>query len=187
MDHELPRLPFKLDKSCQSAVNFIHLTNSKLFIVIITSNLVRMLLKYLVFDPICVIFCVTVSTSVLAASVEMDAAAPISGLELPLPSTELNGHCQESCTIECCKLPLFNPGDISLNTAARAHTHTHSSFTLFFVVFRYLWEFFYAFIKDFNSRKMTGEDPRQTLTRDTVVHGRCLTPKPQVHLNMFLC
>ncbi|XP_026173324.1 tumor necrosis factor receptor superfamily member 5 isoform X2 [Mastacembelus armatus] len=37
-------------------------------------------------------------------------AAPDSSLEFPLPSTELNGHCQGSCTVEDCKL-FFNQDD----------------------------------------------------------------------------
>ncbi|XP_038567059.1 tumor necrosis factor receptor superfamily member 5 [Micropterus salmoides] len=38
-------------------------------------------------------------------------AAPVSPLKLPLPPTELNGYCQESCTVDGCDLPIFNPDD----------------------------------------------------------------------------
>ncbi|TDH11674.1 hypothetical protein EPR50_G00062960 [Perca flavescens] len=50
-------------------------------------------------------------SSVPVSLVDMVPATPITSLELPLPFTELNGHCQENCTVECCKLPLFNPDD----------------------------------------------------------------------------
>ncbi|KAI3360525.1 hypothetical protein L3Q82_002408 [Scortum barcoo] len=42
--------------------------------------------------------------------VDVIPAPPVIPLGLTLPSTEVNGHCQESCTIECYRLPLFNPG-----------------------------------------------------------------------------
>ncbi|KAK2844747.1 hypothetical protein Q5P01_011406 [Channa striata] len=57
------------------------------------------------------------SVSVPATLVQV---IPGASLELPLPATaqdsplcltELNGHCQESCTIEDFKLPLFQPDD----------------------------------------------------------------------------
>lgn len=151
----------------------------------ITSILVRMILTSFVFDPICGIFCATACSSVPVTLVEMVPAAPVSQLELPLPSTELNGHCQESCIVECCKLPLFDTGDKSLNTAACTHPpalHYCCCSQIFVGIF-------YAFIRDFNSRKLTGNatrDPRQTLTRDIVVHGHAFNPKPQVHPKMFL-
>ncbi|XP_041797995.1 tumor necrosis factor receptor superfamily member 5 isoform X2 [Chelmon rostratus] len=43
--------------------------------------------------------------------VEMVPAAPDSPLDLPLPSTERNGYCQESCTVNGCDLTLFTPDD----------------------------------------------------------------------------
>ncbi|XP_071326525.1 tumor necrosis factor receptor superfamily member 5 [Trachinotus anak] len=43
--------------------------------------------------------------------VEIVPATPGKLLELPLVATELNGHCQESCTEGDCKLPLFNQDD----------------------------------------------------------------------------
>ncbi|XP_023282192.1 tumor necrosis factor receptor superfamily member 5-like [Seriola lalandi dorsalis] len=43
--------------------------------------------------------------------VNMVPAALGKSMELPLPSTELNGHCQESCPVGDCKSPLFNPDD----------------------------------------------------------------------------
>ncbi|XP_037640149.1 tumor necrosis factor receptor superfamily member 5 [Sebastes umbrosus] len=48
--------------------------------------------------------------------VEMVPVAPVTRLDLPLLFTELNGHCQESCTVECCKLSLFNPADDNVVT-----------------------------------------------------------------------
>ncbi|XP_075965149.1 tumor necrosis factor receptor superfamily member 5 isoform X1 [Anarhichas minor] len=50
-------------------------------------------------------------SSVAVSLAEMVPAAPVTQLELSLPFTELNGHCQESCDVEDCKLPLFNPDD----------------------------------------------------------------------------
>ncbi|XP_059196004.1 tumor necrosis factor receptor superfamily member 5 [Centropristis striata] len=50
-------------------------------------------------------------SSVPVPVVEVVAAVPITRLELPLHFTELNGHCQESCPMEDCKLPLFNADD----------------------------------------------------------------------------
>lgn len=53
----------------------------------------------------------TAESSVAVSLVEMVPAAPVTQLELSLPFTERNGHCQESCDVEDCKLPLFNPDD----------------------------------------------------------------------------
>ncbi|XP_068591385.1 tumor necrosis factor receptor superfamily member 5 [Cebidichthys violaceus] len=64
-------------------------------------------------------------SSVAVSLVEMVLAAPVTQLELSLPFTELNGHCQESCEVESdvesCKLPLFNPDDnaVSCDTQER--------------------------------------------------------------------
>lgn len=55
------------------------------------------------------------SSIVPVTLVEMVPAATDSPLDLPLPSTELKGYCQESCTIDGCDLPLFKPGNKSLN------------------------------------------------------------------------
>ncbi|XP_034730192.1 tumor necrosis factor receptor superfamily member 5 isoform X1 [Etheostoma cragini] len=51
------------------------------------------------------------SSNVPVTLVEMLPATPITSLDLPLPFTELNGHCQENCIVECYKLPLFNKDD----------------------------------------------------------------------------
>ncbi|KAM7383288.1 hypothetical protein PAMP_002955 [Pampus punctatissimus] len=53
---------------------------------------------------------VTASANVPVTLTEM-VSVPISPLELPFKPTEQNGHCQESCTMETCKLHLFNPDD----------------------------------------------------------------------------
>ncbi|KAG7216989.1 hypothetical protein INR49_001643 [Caranx melampygus] len=49
-------------------------------------------------------------TSVPVTLTEVVPAPLPIALELPLPSTELNGHCQESC-----KLPLFTPDENLVN------------------------------------------------------------------------
>ncbi|XP_039973541.1 tumor necrosis factor receptor superfamily member 5 [Xiphias gladius] len=51
------------------------------------------------------------SSGVPVTLVEMVPAALATSMDLPITSTELNGHCQESCTVENCKLPIFNPDD----------------------------------------------------------------------------
>ncbi|XP_054477630.1 tumor necrosis factor receptor superfamily member 5 isoform X2 [Anoplopoma fimbria] len=49
--------------------------------------------------------------SVAVSLVEMVPAAPVTQLDLSLPIKELDGHCQETCVMEGCKIPLFNPDD----------------------------------------------------------------------------
>ncbi|XP_034409741.1 tumor necrosis factor receptor superfamily member 5 [Cyclopterus lumpus] len=48
---------------------------------------------------------------VAVSRVEMVAAAPITQLEKSLPITEMNGHYQDCCPLEGCKIPLFIPDD----------------------------------------------------------------------------
>lgn len=55
-----------------------------------------------------------VSTQVPVTLIEMVPSVPESSLELPyLPIKEPNGYCQESCTVDGCHLPPYNPDDIN--------------------------------------------------------------------------
>lgn len=47
--------------------------------------------------------------------IDMVPVARASTLELPLPSKEVNGYCEGSCTINSYDLPLYQ-GDTSMNT-----------------------------------------------------------------------
>ncbi|XP_070767542.1 tumor necrosis factor receptor superfamily member 5 [Enoplosus armatus] len=49
--------------------------------------------------------------SVPVTLIDVVPAVPVCPLKLPLPSTELNGYCQQSCTVDSCDLPLLNPDD----------------------------------------------------------------------------
>ncbi|KAM9353496.1 tumor necrosis factor receptor superfamily member 5 [Symphorus nematophorus] len=53
----------------------------------------------------------TACSTVPVRLIEMAPAPPHIPLDLPLPSTKLNGYCQESCAVNGCNLPLFNPDD----------------------------------------------------------------------------
>ncbi|XP_051262116.1 tumor necrosis factor receptor superfamily member 5 [Dicentrarchus labrax] len=57
----------------------------------------------------------TVSSSVPVKLIEMVPAERNSLLDLPLPSTELKGYCQESCIVNGCELPPFNSDDIAVS------------------------------------------------------------------------
>lgn len=54
--------------------------------------------------------CVKVRSRV-PVTAEVAPAAPPPLPDLSLPSTELNGHCQESCATEECKLTLYSPDE----------------------------------------------------------------------------
>ncbi|XP_076592582.1 tumor necrosis factor receptor superfamily member 5 [Chaetodon auriga] len=56
------------------------------------------------------------SSIVPVTLVEMIPAVPDCPLDLPLPSIERNGYCQESCTVDACDLTLFNPDVVSGST-----------------------------------------------------------------------
>lgn len=71
----------------------------------------------LVLQPcLCYVVCLSDRSFVPVTLVDVVPAAPGSMLELPLPSKEVEGYCQESCTINGYNLPLFNQGDTSMNT-----------------------------------------------------------------------
>ncbi|KAF0045525.1 hypothetical protein F2P81_002054 [Scophthalmus maximus] len=58
-----------------------------------------------------VVFSVKARSSVPATLVEMFPAALVTSRDLPLPLTERNGHYQETCAVDDCKLPIFNMDD----------------------------------------------------------------------------
>ncbi|XP_068425548.1 tumor necrosis factor receptor superfamily member 5 [Clinocottus analis] len=62
-----------------------------------------------------------VDSSVVISLVGLVPAAPATQLETSLPITELNGHCQESCAVNGCKLPLFIPDE----SVVSCDTHEH--------------------------------------------------------------
>ncbi|XP_026226404.1 tumor necrosis factor receptor superfamily member 14 [Anabas testudineus] len=45
----------------------------------------------------------------------VDMASAVKPLDLPLPDTKLNGHCQESCAMEDFKIPLFSQDENLVN------------------------------------------------------------------------
>lgn len=55
--------------------------------------------------------CGAARSSVPATLVEMFPTALVTSRDLPLPLTERNGHYQETCAVDDCKLPIFNMDD----------------------------------------------------------------------------